>query len=71
MATVKNVLFIMADQLRADYLSAYGHPTLQTPNIDALAARGMRFTRAYVQSPVCGPARMASSNVWRSRVRWR
>ncbi len=59
MAKVRNVLFVMADQLRADYLSAYGHPTLKTPNIDALAARGMRFTRAYVQSPVCGPARMS------------
>ena len=59
MAKVRNVLFMMTDQLRADYLSAYGHPTLQTPNIDALAARGVRFTRAYVQSPVCGPARMS------------
>ncbi|MGI4765424.1 MAG: sulfatase-like hydrolase/transferase, partial [Janthinobacterium lividum] len=59
MAKVRNVLFVMADQLRADYLSAYGHPTLKTPNIDALAARGVRFTRAYVQSPVCGPARMS------------
>ncbi|WP_428929596.1 sulfatase-like hydrolase/transferase [Marinibacterium sp. SX1] len=49
----------MADQLRADYLSCYGHPTLKTPNIDALASKGVRFTRAYVQSPVCGPARMS------------
>ena len=36
----KNVLWIMADQLRYDYLSCYGHPHLNTPNIDALAARG-------------------------------
>ena len=49
-----NVLFIMADQLRWDYLSCYGHPHVETPNIDTLAARGVRFTRAYVQSPVCG-----------------
>ena len=34
-------------------------PTLHTPNIDALAARGVRFTRAYVQSPVCGASRMS------------
>lgn len=55
----KNILFIMADQLRADYLSCYGHPTLQTPAIDALAARGVRFDRAYVQATVCGPSRMS------------
>jgi arylsulfatase A-like enzyme len=55
----KNILFIMCDQLRQDYLSCYGHPRLQTPNLDRLAARGVRFTRAYVQSPVCGPSRMS------------
>lgn len=55
----KNILFIMCDQLRWDYLSCYGHPKLHTPNIDALAARGVRFTRAYVQSPVCGASRMS------------
>lgn len=57
MSTVKNVLFIMADQLRWDYLSCYGHPHLDTPNIDKLASKGLRFDRAYVQSPVCGPSR--------------
>jgi arylsulfatase A-like enzyme len=56
---VRNILFIMCDQLRFDYLSCAGHPTLTTPNIDALAARGVRFTRAYVQSPVCGASRMS------------
>jgi arylsulfatase A-like enzyme len=55
----KNILFIMCDQLRFDYLGCYGHPHLKTPNIDALAARGVRFDRAYVQSPVCGPSRMS------------
>jgi arylsulfatase A-like enzyme len=55
----RNVLFIMCDQLRWDYLSCAGHPTLETPNIDALARRGVRFTRAYVQSPVCGASRMS------------
>ena len=58
-ARAKNILFIMCDQLRWDYLSCYGHPTLATPNIDSLAARGVRFTRAYVQSPICGPSRMS------------
>ena len=55
-----NVLWIMADQLRFDYLSCYGHPHLHTPHIDALAARGVRFDNAYVQSPVCGPSRMSA-----------
>ena len=49
----------MADQLRWDYLSCYGHPTLKTPNIDRLAQRGVRFDRTYVQSPICGPSRMS------------
>ena len=59
MRQTKNILFIMCDQLRFDYLSCYGHPSLFTPNIDALAADGVRFTRAYVQSPVCGASRMS------------
>ena len=56
----KNILFIMCDQLRADYLSCYGHPHLHTPHIDALAARGVRFDRAFVQSTICGPSRMCT-----------
>ena len=56
---VRNILFIMFDQLRFDYLSCYGHPTLHTPNIDRLAKKAVRFTRAYVQSPVCGASRMS------------
>jgi len=55
----KNILFIMFDQLRFDYLSCAGHPSLETPNIDGLAAKGVRFTNAYVQSPVCGASRMS------------
>lgn len=56
----KNILFIMFDQLRWDYLSCYGHPHLDTPHIDKLAARGVRFDRAYIQSPLCGPSRMST-----------
>ncbi len=59
MSQVENILLIMCDQLRWDYLSCYGHPHLETPNIDRLAARGVRFTRAYTQAPLCGPARMS------------
>ncbi|NOC45515.1 sulfatase-like hydrolase/transferase [Ruegeria sp. HKCCD7559] len=60
MAKAKNILFIMFDQLRWDYLSCYGHPHLHTPNIDRLAARGVRFDRAYIQSPICGSSRMST-----------
>jgi arylsulfatase A-like enzyme len=56
---IRNVLFIMCDQLRADHLSCAGHPHLKTPAIDSLAARGVLFPRAYVQSGVCGPSRMS------------
>jgi arylsulfatase A-like enzyme len=55
----KNVLFIMCDQLRWDHLSCYGNRVLRTPHIDALARRGVRFDRAYVQSAVCVPSRMS------------
>ena len=50
----------MFDQLRWDYLSCYGHPHLHTPNIDRLAAKGVRFNRAYIQSPICGSSRMST-----------
>ncbi len=53
-----NILFIMYDQLRFDYLSCAGHPHLITPNFDRVAAMGVRFTNAYVQSPICGSSRM-------------
>ena len=55
----KKILFIMCDQLRFDYLGCTGHPSIKTPNIDALAARGVRFDQTYVQSPICGPSRMS------------
>src|SRR5450432_2010608 len=59
MSTVRNVLFIMCDQLRADHLGCYGHPFLATKHLDELARRGVRFDRAFVQSGVCGPSRMS------------
>ncbi|MGI9154501.1 MAG: sulfatase-like hydrolase/transferase, partial [Rubrivivax sp.] len=55
---VRNVLFIMCDQLRADHLGCYGGAgALTTPHLDRLAAQGTRFDRAYVTSAVCGPSR--------------
>lgn len=56
---VRNVLFIMVDQMRADCLSCAGHPVVETPHLDWLAKMGVRFDRAYVQTAVCGPSRMS------------
>jgi len=52
-----NVLVLMCDQFRADALSCLGHPLARTPNLDRLAARAVRFTNAFTQSPVCAPTR--------------
>jgi len=55
----KNVLFLIADDLSASALACYGNEQVATPNLDRLARRGVRFTRAYCQYPVCGPSRAA------------
>jgi arylsulfatase A-like enzyme len=52
-----NVLLILADDLGYGDLSSFGAPDLKTPNIDALAAGGMRFQHFYANSPVCSPTR--------------
>jgi len=54
-----NVLMILADQHHADLLGCAGHPQAITPNLDTLAARGVRFTRAYCQNPICTPSRVS------------
>ena len=53
-----NILFVMYDQLRFDYLGCTGHPHLRTPNFDRVAAMGVRFSDTFVQSPICGASRM-------------
>ena len=52
-----NILFIIADQLAAPFLPAYGHPVVQTPNLDRLASEGAVFENFYTPSPLCAPAR--------------
>ncbi|HPO16219.1 MAG TPA: sulfatase-like hydrolase/transferase [Candidatus Hydrogenedentes bacterium] len=55
----RNVLLIIADEFRADCLSALGHPMVKTPNLDALARDGVLFTKCFVQAAPCGPSRMS------------
>ena len=57
--TGKNLLIIMVDEMAAQAVGCYGHPVVKTPNIDRLAARGVRFTKAYASSPICVPSRAA------------
>ena len=54
-----NILMIMCDQARPDAFSISGNPVAYTPNIDAIAAEGVRFAKAYTSTPVCTPARQA------------
>ena len=54
-----NILFITLDQFRADAMSCAGHPLVRTPNLDALAAAGVRFARHYSQAAPCAPGRAA------------
>jgi len=53
----KNVLLITADQWRGDCLSSMGHPVVKTPHLDALAKKGMQFTKHYANAVPCGPSR--------------
>ncbi|MFH1084670.1 MAG: sulfatase-like hydrolase/transferase, partial [Chloroflexota bacterium] len=54
-----NLIFLMPDQLRYDFLSCYGAGFIHTPHMDSLCAQGVRFTRAYSEHPVCVPARVS------------
>lgn len=54
----RNVLWILADEFRADCIGAAGNPVIQTPHLDALAAEGTLFRDCYAQASPCGPSRM-------------
>lgn len=58
-----NVLFLICDDLNCD-IGCYGHATVKTPHIDALAERGVRFANAYCQYPLCGPSRASFMTGW-------
>lgn len=58
MAAKKQVIFLMTDTTRKDMLGCY-NPGMHTPNLDQLAAEGIRYENAYTCQPVCGPARSA------------
>jgi len=53
----KQIVWLMTDTTRYDMVGCYGNPRIKTPHLDGLAARGVRFERAYSAQPVCGPAR--------------
>jgi arylsulfatase A-like enzyme len=58
-AEAYNVLLLMSDEHSPRILGCYGDPLVKTPNLDALAARGVRFTAAYCQNPNCVPSRVS------------
>lgn len=59
-----NLVLFMPDQLRADTVGCFGNAVVQTPAVDALAARGTRFTSAWGQHSVCGPSRVSMMTGW-------
>jgi arylsulfatase A-like enzyme len=63
-----NLVLFMPDQLRADAVGAFGSPVAHTPNIDALARRGTRWTDCYAQHSVCGPSRVSLFTGWYPHV---
>ena len=56
---VCNTLILLTDEQDAQVMGCAGHPSVTTPHMDALAARGTRFTNAFTPSPICVPARAA------------
>ena len=59
-----NFLIFMPDEWRAESAACYGHPLIQTPHLDRLAAEGTRFEQCYAQHPVCSPSRCSMFTGW-------
>lgn len=57
-ASLPNIILIIVDDLGYSDLASYGNKQIQTPHIDALGKNGVRFSQAYVTSPICAPSRM-------------
>src|SRR5690349_7514706 len=57
--TRPNLIYMMADDMGYADLSCFGRKTYQTPNIDQLAAEGLKFTNAYAGGPLCTPTRVS------------
>jgi len=79
MPSRRNIVVILCDQLRPDFLSVYGGRAIPTPHLDALAARGVVFDQAITQSTVCAPSRatmmtgryVSDHGVWTNDVPFR
>jgi arylsulfatase A-like enzyme len=68
-----NIIFILADDLGYGDVGCYGQKLIQTPNMDRLAAEGMRFTQCYAGGAVCAPSRsclMTGQHMGHTRIRW-
>lgn len=63
-----NIIIFMPDQLRAESIGCYGHPLVQTPNIDLLASQGVRFAHCQSQYPVCTASRCSMLTGWPPHV---
>ena len=71
--SVKNILLIVSDDLKADAINCYGNKTARTPNIDSLAAEGTLFLNAYCQGTVCAPSRasfMRGRYLGKNEITW-
>jgi len=64
-----NIIFLLTDDHRADAMGCAGNPIIQTPNMDALAASGVRFTNAFVTTSICASSRASIfTGQWTRRI---